>query len=718
MKNKRLTTILFSGITTVFLIGCGGGGGDSSSTANPTASNVPTGSYTVSVIDDNISGATISAPECATFSHNGGNSYTLKECIGAPSTITAVGGFVDVDGDGVQGATEVSQTAPLILKVSQTTLTNNFAVTPLSTLASQESNLSALASALGVNESDFFQDNAANRNKMRAINAILISAREAGITKYDLFISDLKELIKTKGSLAAAQADMMNPANLAAYKTKFGIVFGGFVNDTSNITLDSDPLAQVKAKNTVPAGKVRLGGFVWDGAIADANITIYDGATIIGSVSSDSIGRYKIDIDSTALMSSKVLKIVAIKGSIKLIAYITTDELKAGNFGSRVSSGTVEDLVISNVTTAKAVMIDKLDSNATLNALTMTQTKALVESLYADDVLKIASSIKAVIDGGASMSQSDTLALASDVASGTQTADKSYSTAISSDPILSHQLTSTTSVPTGTTSMRAVMEGKTFYQFDYFSGFTNNPFTYTTMKINTDGSLSSTDYRNDTGTNWISFQTQTSPSGTMKWSSDGNILYDAGDYWVPQKHTLLKKEVITSNGISANIYFTRDETTADGTEGFFTNFAATSNDGSGTYTPATKQISYTYSDGGTNTFYLGNNGYLQWDPVTGVAGTDTTNKWETITRYGKTFYVVQWSDYRAIFYIDANNHVYKKDYNPIGTVEISWMTDSPALLYVWKNITQTQRDTLQAQIPMQWNWQTIQRIFFDFLKSL
>lgn len=707
------------------LIGCGGGGGGSSSSS----SSVPTGTYNVSVVDDAIVGATVTAPECATFTDNGNGSYTLKECISKPSTITAVGGSFDANG------TVVNQTAPLILKTSQLDANGSFVVTPLSTLASQENNLSALALALGISEGDLLKDNAANRALMRAVNAILISAREAGITKYEDFVKDLKTLITSSGStgiaaINAAKADMMDPNKLAGYKAKYGVVFGGFVNDTTGVDLSDNPLAQVQAVNTVPAGKVRLGGFVYDSAISNAVLELYDGVSPIEffdengsnlgtSVESDALGRYQININATLLNSSKVFKLIATKGTTVLISYITTDELKAGKIGSKVSSGTYEDLVVSNVTTAKAVMVDKLEANADTNATQMIQTRAIVESLYAEDILKIASDIKAVVDGGASLSQTDTLALAVAVANGATTGYSDYSDAITADPILSGQLNSTNSVTAGTTTMRSVMEGKTLYQFDYRSGFSNaNPFTYGTIQIKADGSLEWKDYKQEANsTSWIVYESQTNPAGTFQWSSDGNTVYEVGDYWVPSKHTLLAKKTVTYNNMSANIYFIQDEVTAEPTEGFYTNFAATA-DASGTYNSATKQIAITYSDGGYSTFYLGNNGYLQWSSA---SGTETGTAYQTITRYGREFIVIQWDDNSAIYYISGAN-VYKKEYKPIGTVETSWFTDSTALVLIWKSMDAQQRadlsNAIQTAFPNGWSWQGIQRILYDAIQSL
>ncbi|MCX6073100.1 MAG: hypothetical protein NTY39_02140 [Campylobacterales bacterium] len=720
MNNAKITAIFLSGVAAAFLVGCGGGSSPVTTTPN---SNVPTGTYTVSIIDDNVVDATVSAPECATFTKNGGGSYTLKECTAAPSTITAVGGFVDVDSDGIQGATEVSQTAPLILMTSQTTIANGFVVTPLTTLASQESDLASLAVALGVSQADLFKDNATNRNLMRSVNAILISAREAGITQYNAFVKDLKDQIKASGltgiaALVAAKESMMNPANLAQYKAKYGPVFGGFIDDTKDIDLTSSPLAQVKNTNTVTAGKVKLAGFVYDKTIANAAITIYDGSTVVGSGVSNEQGRYSIDIDVALLATSKVLKFEAISGTTKLIAYITTDELKGGSFGSKVSSGTIEDLIISNVTTAKAVLVDKINTAAQSNAAVLTQTKMIVETMYAAKVLEIASAIKNVVDDKKDIvAGNNTLELAIAVALGTANTSiyTDHSDDIANDPILGEQLNSTNNVTTGTTTMRSIMEGKTLYQFDYdtyFSSINGTPFTYSTNEIKTDGTgkfiyynaleTASSSYKDDTipivfdiNTTivpWFSYKDEILPSGSFKWSGDGYTLYNAGDYKVAEKYTLLSKENILYKSIAATIYFIKSEVIGEGTEGFFTNFVATSHN-AGTYDATTKAFTEIGSDSRVSPFYLGSNGYIQTSEV----GTDTSYKWEKVTKYNKEFLLIQWSDTRAIYYVSGGK-LYKKEYNPIGTVHINWSTDNTLLLGLYKSMTSIQRDKVIQKI--------------------
>ena len=249
------------------------------------------------------------------------------------------------------------------------------------------------------------------------------------------------------------------------------------------------------------------------------------------------------------------------------------------------------------------------------------------------NVLAIASSIKAVIDYNATLAQSDTLALAQAVAAGSQTADTTYTSNIQSDPVLSSQLNSTTSTVATATSMRSVITSRAFYEFGYeyyFSQMGANPVVYSTIAIKADGSGTFKESKFD-GTNWIVYSDESDPVGTFQWSSDGNTMFMVGDVELPAKLTLLSKETITTNGVTADLYFIRHEVTADGTEGFFTNFAATASH-QGSYDATTKRVSLTYDNGSTNTFYLNGSGsgFVSYD------GINTTSiPWETITRYGK-----------------------------------------------------------------------------------
>ena len=743
---KRVNILISLATASLLLGGCGGGGGDSASTpSSPT--NVPTGSYNVTVVDDNVVGATVSAPECATFTTNGAGSYTLKECIAAPSTIVAVGGFVDIDGDGVQDSDEASQTAPLKLKVSQTSLTNGFTVTPLTTLASQEdSNLSGLASKLGISEADLFRDVESNRNLQRSVNAILIAAREAGITKYDSFVKELKEQIKSasgNGTTALTGARSHMATNVNAYKGTYGVVFGGFISDTTGIDLSAGSTALTTAKGTiVPAGKVRLGGFIYDGIIANATITIYDGTTELASTTSDGNGRYSLEIDETLLSQGKVLKLVAILNTTKLISYITTDEIKAGLIGKKLSSGTVEDLVISNVTTAKAVLVQKTAPEALTNSKKMTEAKAVVEAVYASELLIVSAAIKDVVDNSKTITQSDTLALAQAIVSVDTTTKEVITTVpsnvtvnsttisnVTSDPQLNVQLTTTKVIDKE--SLRGLVEGKTLYDLDYHSEY-NEHFTYSQFHINTDGSGYSSSYKSD-GTNWVVSGSNSWSNDTIKWSSDGSTLYALDR--LPEKQTLISKETISIGGQPINIYIARQEVTGEPTENFYTDFIADSaangtinfssmsdssvSDKNMTINYEHDSMTYTLSSSGT--YRVSHN-------------PNVTYRYRTLVKNGKTYIFIDddstsWGG-GEVFYLDFANHkVYRGDsYHNIGFVDYEYQYDGDAIVNIWKNLTTAQKSQLNSMLSNAYSQQSLsssntqyqvaQKVMYQFIKSL
>ncbi|SFV62187.1 hypothetical protein MNB_SM-6-101 [hydrothermal vent metagenome] len=748
MKNRLWISLVVTGIV---LTGCGGGGGGSNTTNTNT--NVPQGTYKVSVIDDHILGSIVSAPECASYTDNGNGVYTLKECIAMPSTITAVGGYIDTNGNNKQDANETDQVAPLKLKVSQSGLSNSFMVTPLSTLATQEANLTALANSLGIDISDFFKDNPNKRNLQRSINALLIAARSAGITKYDTFIKDFEDRIvaSTKtGLLALSDAKQYMKDNEHSYQSKYGIVFGGFVDDTSGIDLSNGLAALEKANGTnVPAGKVRLGGFIYDDAIAYADVRLYDGTTVLATTSSDANGRYFLDINASLLLPSKVFTIEAMSGTTKLIAYITTDELKAGLIGKKISNAQIGDLIVSNVTTAKAVLVEKTAPAALNDAKQMVEAKTRVEQLYSNDLVMVAAAIKDVVDNNKTISQTDTTAFAQnmvDVNATTKapsvtipTGIDANVTAVTTDPILDEQLNNTQVVDEG--NLKSIMLGHTLYSLDYREG-SNRHFEYDSIKINSDGSSSYKEFRYDENSSqWTLNGDYGDPAGSITWSDDGSKLYSISDDYLPEKHSLVSSETINYQGRPVHIYITEDTVTAEPTEGFFRNFVTNAEDsGSLNFTSmqdANKTFTINY-DGGNNVvaYALDDNGtYRQGELINGEFHSFQNNsyRYRIVVKNSKTYIIFddgQTNDGGGnIFYLDfANQKVYKKDYHNIGFKDTSIFFDNYDIVDYIANLSSNERQNLSQNIEDQLyrqnysatytQYMATQQILYDFIKSL
>jgi len=734
-----------------FLVGCGGGGGGSSESSGGGSSNVPTGAYTVNAADDSIVGAIVSAPECASFSEGGSGIYTLKECISMPSSINVINGFVDTNGNGVQDNNETSQIAPLKLLVSQSGLNDNFTVTPLTTLAAQDRNLSALANALGVNLGDLFQDKSVNRGLQRAVNAILISARKAGITKFDSFVQDFATQLKdSNGTGLAALNDvktyMKNHEN--SYKVKFGVVFGGFIDDTSTLDLNSSTvLSAVHNTHAVTSGKILLGGFIYDTVIPNAVVKLYDGSSVIASTTSDANGRYFLEVDQSVLNTSKVYKLEAVSGKIKLISYVTTQELKDNLTGRQVSSGNLEDLVVSNVTTAKAVLIEKTNPGAENNATAMNESKALVENLYNQDILTISGVIKDVVDNNKTLTTAtDTLHLAQNVVEVNSTTKEVTTTLpsdvnqsvvdvqvtnIQNDPLLSTQVNSTVVVNEG--SLRAIMENHTLYSFDYRFSFQPFSLTYESSLIHPDGSDSNYEYKYDANSSsWIVFDDMSGNAGDILWSSDGTKLYVVAPEAIPEKMTLMAKENISVLGNTIKIYHIQEEVTAEPGDTYYTDFVANA-EHSGTInfnsmSGNDKNITINYEGGNSIAYHLDDNGTYY-----GSNNQSTHYKYHTLVKAGKTFVIFDDGETNdgggVMICLDfANQKAYERGYHNIGFKDSDIDYDGVALLRIWKNLPSLQQFELGMMInnaqstavhsaTNTW-WQVTQRVIYNYIKSL
>ena len=729
-----------------FLIGCGGSGGGNNDGSDGRdndggGGNVPTGTFKVNAVDDNILGAIVSAPECASFSEDGDGEYTLKECVTTPSYVNVINGFVDTINNGVQDDNETAQIALLKLNVSQSGSLNNFIVTPLTTLAAQDTDLSTLAKALGISQDELFEDKPKNRGIQRALNAILISARKAGITKFDSFVHDLATQIKdtnTTGlnALNAVKTYMQN--HKESYKTRFGVVFGGFIDDTSALDLTSSTvLSDVESTHTVTKGKIVLGGFIYDTVIPNATVALYNGTNEIAKTSSDENGRYFLQVDKNILDASKVYKLEAISGNIKLISYITTQELKDNLTGRQVSSGNLEDLIVSNVTTAKAVLVQKINSGAENNATAMNESKALVENLYNQDILTISGIIKDVIDNNTTLTTaSDTLDLAKNIVEVNSTTKELTTTLpnevnqtsvdtqvanIQNDPLLSTQVDSTTIVSEG--NLRAIMENHILYEFSYDDLYQPTPLIYDTIEVHHDGSFKSYEYFYDENNlGWTISDDNSENAGTMLWSSDGSKLYIGST----DKITLIAKGNITVLGNSVTIYHLQIETIREPEDGYYTDFVANAND-NGTINFSSinddnKEINI------SNTIY-----HLDANGTYHQNNQSQQYKYRTMVKDGKTFVVFDDGETDdgdgAMIYLDfANQKAYIADYHNIGFKDRWIEYDSETMSKIWKNLPYMQQNELVTMISdAQANatysasntWtQIVERVIYHYIKSL
>ncbi|MDP3558911.1 MAG: right-handed parallel beta-helix repeat-containing protein [Legionellaceae bacterium] len=406
MLNKKINLKSIVGFVSVgFLVAGCGGGSESGSTAAGVAS-VSTGSdygtsvdstdvdYNVIVADDAIVGARliatgaipdasgdlIEATVCEGFTEIGKGKYTLNNCKAKPSYITAIGGFMDTNGNGVLDVNESTQSAPLI---TSTAILGDevLSVNPLATLAGfySGSNVDILANKLGFGANGralAFKASAENQPLNRKVNAILSAASDNGI-EIKAFSRDFAA--KIVASSATGDNALKEAINSFATDPNSDTQYGeaaveSFIHDSrvQAVLNGTDALSAMVAKN-VPDGKLQISGLVTTseaGAniVGGATVELYLGTTKLGSGVSDSYGKYSINVDEKALLGDSTLSLNAqpsgVLTSMQASAYsssssswkykssVSTNTVLNKRVNGRITSSQVDSLTLSDLTTA------------------------------------------------------------------------------------------------------------------------------------------------------------------------------------------------------------------------------------------------------------------------------------------------------------------------------------------------------------------------------
>ncbi|MFA6144453.1 MAG: hypothetical protein WCW84_05570 [Sulfurimonas sp.] len=441
---RKQQLLVMSGVVAGLLIGCGGGG------STPTT----TTSYTVSVVDDNIVGATLIGGGCTTSKDNGGGTYTLSGCSAQPASITAKGGFIDVNGNGTLDTSEATQDSPLIINTAQMSGTT-FVASPLTTLAAglTESEVTSLATKLGIDKTKLFGTGTETQELRRNVNAILAGASENGLNVLTFGTVLAQQIVNATGTgTTAIQQAVTKIASDPTILSQFGSVkISGFIADSrvSAVRTGADALTAM-AGAKVTDDKIRVSGFVYDATISGANVSLYVGnsSSALATTTSDSLGHYTFLLDDTQVPAGKMLRFVAEKSistseNIKLVSLISTDKLVDYAINNKASSGTNGDLIVSNVTTAKAIVAQILNPTVLTDG-TLDSTMLTVESGYSDTVVKVAGAIKYVVDdAGTTGGSADTLAYAQTLVTptgGTTGITTDHSSLVTGDVVLNGQL--------------------------------------------------------------------------------------------------------------------------------------------------------------------------------------------------------------------------------------------------------------------------------------
>lgn len=411
VNKKRYISIIvmvFSIIGTL-LNGCGGGGGSGSSSTdgNTTYSsigNLGTGdeykssstgtvSYYLNVSDDVIIGAHLKATKilpdkygfnketevCGSFTDIGGGLYSLNNCSVKPTYVTAVGGFIDLDGNGQFDSNEPTQNAPLIVDTGVLT-DANFTITPINTLAASNYSIDRvlLATKLGfASRLDAYRVNAGNQAMNRMINGVLSAAVSNG---FDIraFASNLTlRIVAADGTgvntLKSAIVSLVNdPQNTIDYGDA---QIKSFWNDArvQAVMNDTDVMSAMLAKK-IPTGKIRISGLVTtylsgSNIVSGAAVGIYIGTTKIGSGVSDRYGKYSIEVSESDLPNNSTLLLTAQTASLKLTSSVPTKVLLSKRVNGNINTSNIGSLAISHVTTFLTDNNNSVQSGATVKKL-------------------------------------------------------------------------------------------------------------------------------------------------------------------------------------------------------------------------------------------------------------------------------------------------------------------------------------------------------------
>mgnify|MGYP001462716484 CR=1 FL=1 len=342
--------------------------------------------YTVQVVDDAVLNSVLISPECSGYEEKGSGYYTLTGCSEKPKTILADGGYTTVDD------TNVSMGFPLILNTTMMGETNLYTTTPLTTLLASvntPSELNEIRAKLGFSTiEDMFKDSDQTRELQQMLNGFFIDAKNNGIglDQFSDFTKDFRTMLnKANGNTAL---DVMRDAktkfradftaNRSKYLNKYGVVFGGFIMSDN---FNSDPKAFLKNLETKynDNSKIVFSGFIFDDIIgtgsakyrSDANITIkdlYDNTflELNGTnrwIMADSYGNYIAKIDPTKIVENHSY---FLQGRVEnneskeiILKSLLTGKEILSKFKTNLNSSDIPDLTISNVTSAKAIVLEK-----------------------------------------------------------------------------------------------------------------------------------------------------------------------------------------------------------------------------------------------------------------------------------------------------------------------------------------------------------------------
>jgi len=356
--------------------------------------------YTVEAVDDIITGAKVSAPECNASIELKPGLYNLKGCVSRPTYIIVEGGKI--------GDTNITQTFPLVLNVSQTDKDNNFVVTPLTTLLvdANSSEVENLANNLGISKEKLFENpnnvTEINLTKInQKLNVLYIKSIQSGVVANKVKFIDVVRDKLINQDLSDGDINLTKLSDeVREYSQEkpefFGLVFVSLDDKDTNI------LDELKPKQTT---KISFLGLVFDKKISNAeiNVTRLDTNEVISTTKAGGEGNWTLELNESIVDDIKnkdfILQFTAVdpnNNKIVLKSSVTSKEIRKYLNDNYVTSSEVPELTISNITTAEDAILYKQNAFSDVNTY---QDKKVVLKVYnKDKVIKAAAIIKKVVD--------------------------------------------------------------------------------------------------------------------------------------------------------------------------------------------------------------------------------------------------------------------------------------------------------------------------------
>lgn len=434
MKTKTTNTRYIKGTAlsliaaTFLLTGCGSSGIDDVYERDAEATTQA--DYTVQVVDDAVLNSTIISNECSGFEEKGNGYYTLTGCSARPKSIMADGGYIAFSD------ANVSMGFPLIVNTNMIEQSTSYTATPLTTLLATVNDYAELVdikNKLGFSSvQDLFEDDDDTREMQRTLNSFFIEAKENGVNLNNFadFTKDFRDMLKTATGTTPLEVVTSTKGKLktdfdsnpSKYTNKYGVVFSGFVTNTDYTSSNGAEALLKNIGNKFGGDKEQIvfSGFIFDDVIGssnskystDANITIKNVNTgsyldLNGTnkwTMANPYGNYIAKINMSDINESNSYfiegRVTNTDNKQILLKSLLTGKEILSKFKTKLNSADIADLTISNVTSAKAVVLEKQTGGLTRDVDSIIEAKKLLEE-EKQLVTNIAAGFKTIIDGNA-----------------------------------------------------------------------------------------------------------------------------------------------------------------------------------------------------------------------------------------------------------------------------------------------------------------------------